>query len=42
MCVCMCVCVCVQGRIQDLARGGAQIGQVVGGWGEPAAYSLVA
>ena len=26
-----------QGRIQDLARGGAQTGQVVGGWGEPAA-----
>ena len=25
--------------IQDLARGGAQIGQVVGGWGEPAADS---
>ena len=24
-----------QGRIQELARGGAQTGQVVGGWGEP-------
>ena len=23
-----------QGRIQDLARGGAQTGQVVGGWGD--------
>ena len=24
-----------QGRIQELARGGAQTGQVVNGWGEP-------
>ena len=24
-----------QGRIQELARGGAQTGQVVDGWGEP-------
>ena len=26
---------CLQGRIQELARGGAQTGQVVSGWGEP-------
>ena len=25
----------LQGRIQDLARGGAQTGRVVGGWGDP-------
>ena len=24
---------CIEGRIQELARGGAQTGQVVGGWG---------